>query len=150
MKKKIMIAGTFDILHPGHIYLINEAAKLGEVYVVVATDKNRKLYSGKSPIVPEDQRLEIIKNVKNVKKAVLGRKDNNTLKTVEEIDPDIVLLGPDQNFDEKKLQTALRERGLKSLEVRRLNTFYEKFQLNSSSKIKNKIFKTYLQDENEL
>ncbi|MBD3193904.1 MAG: adenylyltransferase/cytidyltransferase family protein [Candidatus Lokiarchaeota archaeon] len=150
MKKKIMIAGTFDILHPGHIYLINEAAKLGEVYVVVATDKNRKLYSGKSPIVSEDQRLEIIKNVKNVKKAVLGRKDNNTLKTVEEIDPDIVLLGPDQNFDEKKLQTALRERGLKSLEVRRLNTFYEKFQLNSSSKIKNKIFKTYLQDENEL
>jgi len=43
--KKVLIAGTFDLIHPGHIYLINEAAKLGDVYVIVATDKNRELYS---------------------------------------------------------------------------------------------------------
>ena len=109
MIKKVMIAGTFDILHPGHIFLINEAAKLGEVYVVVATDMNRKKYSGHNPIIPQDQRLEVIRNIKNVKEARIGRYDNNTLKIVEEINPDIILLGPTQHYNEEELKAAYKE-----------------------------------------
>ena len=65
MNKKVLIAGTFDLIHPGHLFLINEAAKLGDVCVIVSTDKNRELYSGEAPIVPEQQRLEVIKGIKN-------------------------------------------------------------------------------------
>ncbi|MFW9824348.1 MAG: adenylyltransferase/cytidyltransferase family protein [Candidatus Thorarchaeota archaeon] len=137
--KKVLIAGTFDILHPGHIYLINEAAKLGDVYVVVATDKNREIYSGEAPIIPEEQRLAVMKSIKNVKDAKLGRHDNDTLKTVEEIQPDIVLLGPDQKYSIKILKKGLAERGLNNVEVRRLETYYEKFELHSSSLIKKRI-----------
>ncbi|MFW9894404.1 MAG: adenylyltransferase/cytidyltransferase family protein [Candidatus Thorarchaeota archaeon] len=137
--KKVLIAGTFDILHPGHIYLINEAAKLGDVYVIVATDKNREIYSGEAPIIPEEQRLAIMKSIKNVKDAKLGRHDNDTLKTVEEIQPDIVLLGPDQKYSVKILKKGLKERGLNNVDVRRLETYYEKFELHSSSLIKQKI-----------
>jgi FAD synthetase len=143
-KKRILIAGTFDILHPGHIFLINQAAKLGEVYIVVATDKNRELYSGERPIVPEDQRLEVMKNINNVKEARLGRHDNDTLKTVEEINPDIILLGPDQKFSAEKLQNALRLKGMGHIEVRRLNNYYDKYKLHSSSLIKNKIIEEHL------
>jgi len=139
MKKKILIAGTFDILHPGHIFLINEAAKLGDVYVIVATDKNRELYSGEAPIVPEQQRLEVMKSLKNVKDAILGRHDNDTLETVAELNPDIILLGPDQKFSVEKLQTALKMKGLNHIEVKRLEKFYDKFKLHSSSLIKKKI-----------
>jgi FAD synthetase len=138
-KKRILIAGTFDILHPGHIFLINEASKLGDVYIVVATDKNRELYSGECPIVPEDQRLEVMKNIKNVKEARLGRHDNDTLKTVEEINPDIILLGPDQKFSAEKLRNALKLKGMDYIEVRRLNKYYDKYKLHSSSLIKKKI-----------
>lgn len=138
-KKKVMIAGTFDILHPGHVFLINEAAKLGDVYVVVATDKNRKTYSGTAPIVPEEQRLELIKSIKNVEDAKLGRHDNDTLKTVQELSPDIILLGPDQKFSVKKLQNALKMRGMNQIEVKRLENYYDKFKLHSSSSIKKKI-----------
>ena len=92
----VCFAGTFDILHPGHIFLINEAAKLGEVYVIVATDKNRERFSGKPPIILEEQRLEVVKNLKNVREAKLGKRDHKILLTVSEINPDIVLLGPDQ------------------------------------------------------
>ncbi|MFX1455998.1 MAG: adenylyltransferase/cytidyltransferase family protein [Promethearchaeota archaeon] len=138
--KKVLIAGTFDILHPGHIFLINEAAKLGDVYVIVATDKNREIYSGEAPIIPEEQRLAVMKSIKNVKDAKLGRHDNDTLKTVEEIQPDIVLLGPDQKYSVKILKKGLKERGLNNVEVRRLETYYEKFELHSSSLIKQKIF----------
>jgi len=141
--KKVLIAGTFDILHPGHIFLINEAAKFGDVYVVVSTDKNRAQYSGEAPIVPEQQRLELIKSIKNVKEAKLGRHDNDTLKTVEMINPDIILLGPDQRFSVEKLQNALKMKGLNHITVRRLEEFYDKFKLFSSSLIKNKIIEKY-------
>ena len=139
MKKKVLIAGTFDILHPGHIYLIQEAAKLGDVYVVVATDRNRESYSGEAPIVPEKQRLEVIRNIKNVKDAKIGRPDNDTLKTVEEINPDIILLGPDQKFSMEKLQNALKMKGLHNIKVKRLEKYYDTYKLHSSSSIKKKI-----------
>jgi FAD synthetase len=137
--KKVLIAGTFDLIHPGHIYLINEASKLGDVYVVVATDKNRELYSGEAPIVPEDQRLAVMRSIKNVKDAKLGRHDNDTLKTVEEINPDIVLLGPNQKYSSETLKKSLKEIGLDKIEVRRLETYFEKYELHSSSLIKQKI-----------
>jgi len=143
MKKKVMIAGTFDILHPGHIYLIDKAAELGNVYVVVATDKNRKKFSGEAPIVPQQQRLEVIKHVKNVKDARLGRADNDTLKTVAEIDPDIILLGPDQQHGVQDLKDGLKKIGLGDIEVRRLETYYDKYPLHSSSQIKEKIIENH-------
>jgi FAD synthetase len=139
MKKRVLIAGTFDLIHPGHIYLINEAAKMGSVHVVIATDKNREKYSGEKPIVPEQQRLEVIKSIKNVTAARLGRHDNDTLKTVEEINPDIILLGPNQKYDLNTLKNGLASKGLTHIEVKRLETYYDKYKLHSSSLIKKKI-----------
>ena len=139
----MLIAGTFDLLHPGHIYLVNEAAKMGEVYVIVATDQNRKLYSGESPIIPENQRLEVMMSIKNVKEARLGRSDNDTLKTVEEISPDIILLGPDQKYDQETLKQGLVEKGLNNIIVKRLDTYYDKYELHSSNLIKKKIIEQY-------
>ena len=143
MAKKVLIAGTFDILHPGHIFLINEAAKLGDVYIVVATDKNREIYSGVAPIVPEQQRLELMRSIKKVKEVKLGRHDNDTLKTVEEIAPDIILLGSNQRFSAEKLQTALKLKGMGHIEVKRLEKYYDKYKLHSSSLIKKKIVEQY-------
>ncbi|UCD02359.1 MAG: FAD synthase [Promethearchaeota archaeon] len=143
VKRRVLIAGTFDLIHVGHIYLINEAAKLGDVYVVVATDRNRELFSGERPIIPQEQRLEVIKNIKNVKDARLGRSDNNTLKTVEEINPDIILLGPDQKYSIEILKEGLKAKGLNHIEVKRLKTYYDKYDLHSSSLIKQKIVERY-------
>jgi FAD synthetase len=138
-----MIAGTFDIIHPGHLYFINQAAKLGEVFVVVATDRNAKRFKGKAPVVPENQRVEVIQSIKNVHKAILGNKKNDTIKTVEDIDPDIILLGPDQKYSSQKLKSSLEEKGLGHIEVKRLKTYYDKYKLHSSSLIKKKIINRY-------
>ncbi|MHA1914090.1 MAG: adenylyltransferase/cytidyltransferase family protein [Promethearchaeota archaeon] len=139
IKKRVLIAGCFDLLHAGHIYLVNEAAKLGEVFVVVATDKNREMFSGERPIISQEQRLEIIKSIKNVKGARIGRSDNNTLKTVQEINPDIILLGPDQRYSIELLKKGLKEKGLSHIELKRLKTYFDKYELHSSSSIKKKI-----------
>ncbi len=148
-RKKILIAGTFDLIHPGHIYLINQASKLGDVYIIVATDKNRKIYSGISPIIPQEQRLEVIRSIKNVKEARLGRNDNDTLKTVEEINPDIILLGPDQKYSIDLLLKGLKARNLNHIEVRRLETYYDKYELHSSSLIKQKIIEKYKENKSK-
>ena len=147
MKKKVLVAGTFDIIHPGHIFLFNEAAKIGDVYVIVATDNNRELYSGERPIIPEQQRLEVVENIKNVKEARLGRSDNDTLKTVEEINPDIILLGPDQKYDLNTLKEGLKRKGLNHIEVKRMKSYYNRYALHSSSLIKRKIIKTYKENK---
>ncbi|MBY9018494.1 MAG: FAD synthase [Candidatus Lokiarchaeota archaeon] len=143
MNKKVLIAGTFDLIHPGHLFLINEAAKLGDVFVIVSTDKNRELYSGEAPIVPEQQRLEVIKRIKNVKAARLGRSDNDTLKTVEEIYPDIILLGPNQKYDIATLKKGLKDHGLEHIKIQRLQSYYNYCELNSSRLIKQKILERF-------
>ncbi|MFX1374535.1 MAG: adenylyltransferase/cytidyltransferase family protein [Promethearchaeota archaeon] len=148
--KRILIAGTFDLVHAGHIYLINEAAKLGDVYVIVATDRNRELFSGERPIIPQEQRLEIIKSIKNVKEARLGRTDNDTLKTVEEIQPNIILLGPDQRYSIEILKKGLKEKGLEHIEVKRLEKYYDKYELHSSSLIKHKIIERFKKNNKTL
>lgn len=143
MNKKVLIAGTFDLIHPGHLFLINEAAKLGDVFVIVSTDKNRELYSGEAPIVPEQQRLKVIKGIKNVKAARLGRSDNDTLKTVEEIYPDIILLGPNQKYDMATLKKGLKDHGLEHIKIQRLQSYYDNCELNSSRLIKQKMLERF-------
>ncbi|MFW9781006.1 MAG: adenylyltransferase/cytidyltransferase family protein [Candidatus Heimdallarchaeota archaeon] len=143
----MLVAGTFDIVHPGHIFLINEAAKMGDVYVIVATDKNRKLYSGETPMIPEQQRLEVVKSIKNVKEARLGRHDNDTLKTVEEINPDIILLGPDQKYNISILKSGLKKKGLNHIQVQRLEKYYDKYALHSSRLIKRKIYDSFKREK---
>ncbi|RLF07730.1 MAG: hypothetical protein DRJ60_01990 [Thermoprotei archaeon] len=133
-RKKVMVAGVFDIIHPGHIYLISKASELGDVIVVVARDSTVERLKGRRPIIPEEQRLEVIKNIKNVSDAILGHEGEDMLKIVEEIKPDIIMLGPNQNFDEKDLKRKLEARGLK-VEIVRLQELYNVHKLCSSSKI---------------
>jgi FAD synthetase len=87
-----------------------------------------------------------MKSIKNVKDAKLGRHDNDTLKTVEELNPDIILLGPDQKVSLDRLQNALKMKGMNHIEVKRLEEFYDKYKLHSSSLIKKKVIEKHKKD----
>ena len=137
-RKKVLVAGTFDIIHPGHIYFINEAKKLGDVVVIVARDSTVKKIKGRDVVVPELQRLEVIRNIKGVKEAYLGHEGGDFLKIVEEIKPDLILLGPNQPFDDKKMKKELEGRGLK-IDVIKLKRVYDKYPLCSTRKILKKV-----------
>ena len=119
-RPKVLVAGGFEIIHPGHIYLFKEAWKLGRVYVVVARDTNFRKFKKREPIIPEDQRLRVVESIKYVHKAVLGD-ENDYVKPIEEIKPDVVLLGPDQWASEEKLREELEKRGLDKTTVKRLS-----------------------------
>jgi FAD synthetase len=114
---RVMASGVFDIIHSGHLHYLQEARKLGdELVVVVATDatvRRRK----HEPIIPDKMRLELVSALKPVDAAVLGN-EGDMYAVVENIRPDIIALGYDQGFDEKRLEEALRNRGLNIKVVR--------------------------------
>ena len=137
--KTVMATGTFDIIHPGHGYYLEEAKKLGgndaKLVVVIARDSTVRARK-RVPVVSENQRLEVVKMLKPVDEAYLGHTDD-MFKIVEEIKPDIIVIGPDQDFDLRKLKEELKERDI-NVEVIKV-TKYKKSPLDSSCKIIKKI-----------
>ncbi len=128
--RRVVATGTFDILHPGHLYYLEESRKLGdELYVIVARDANVK--HKPKPVIPEDQRLHMVAALKPVDHAILGDL-HDMFRPIAEIQPDIITLGFNQHFDEEHLRQNLGERGLDA-EVGRIAGYFG--SLASASKI---------------
>jgi FAD synthetase len=107
---RVVATGTFDILHPGHIYYLEESKKLGdELWVIVARDANVK--HKPHPIIPEEHRLQMVAALKPVDHAILGDK-TDMFRPIQEIQPAVITIGFNQHFDETKLHQQLAERGL--------------------------------------
>ena len=112
---RVMASGVFDLLHIGHLYYLEEAKKYGdELIVVVACDETVRKKKHE-PIMPAEERRRLVEALKPVDKAVVGYEDD-FLKIVEEIKPDIIALGYDQHFE--GLEEMLRKRGIKAKIVR--------------------------------
>lgn len=115
---KVLTFGTFDILHPGHIYFLEQAKKYGEkLVVVVGRDKTVKKIKGKYPKNDENKRLKAIKGLDFVDKVKLG-KLNNPYKVLREEKPDIICLGYDQKSFTRDLEGKIRELNLNTKIVR--------------------------------
>ena len=108
--RRVVATGTFDILHPGHLYYLEESKKMGdELWVIVARDANVK--HKPCPIIPEDYRLLMVAALKPVDHAILGDK-TDMFRPIKEIRPDVITIGFNQHFDEETLHLQLSERGL--------------------------------------
>ena len=134
LRKRVVVTGTFDLLHPGHVFLISEAAKMGRVIVVVARDSTVRRVKGHPPVIPEEQRLHMVRALRDVDEAILGHEGEDIFKVIEELNPDILLLGPDQEVTVREVQNELRRRGLKTI-VKRLGTMFHNQPLCSTSAI---------------
>lgn len=113
---RVLATGTFDILHPGHVYFLAQAKALGdELFVIIARDSN--VTHKPKPVIPEEQRLEMVDALKAVNKAILGS-EKDMFEPLREIKPDIIALGYDQRFDTEILEKELTKRGLPAKVVR--------------------------------
>jgi len=91
--KKVYIAMSADLVHPGHIKIIKEASKLGKVTVGLLTDEAIASYK-KIPITTFEQRKEVIQNIKGVSEVI----SQNTLDyrpILKKIKPNFVVHGDD-------------------------------------------------------
>lgn len=118
----VLCFGTFDGLHPGHEDYFRQAKELGErVVVIVARDETVEAVKGRLPRQNEDVRLAAISSHPLVSQACLGL-SGDKYRIIEEVRPDIILLGYDQQAFTEELEKALHERGL-SCTVRRAKAY---------------------------
>ena len=60
-RKNILICGCFDLLHVGHILLLEKASEFGNVCVAIGTDESISKKKGPNrPIIPEEERIKML------------------------------------------------------------------------------------------
>jgi FAD synthetase len=114
---RVMATGVFDLLHPGHVYFLTEARKLGdELVVVVARDQTARRLK-REPYVPEHLRREMVESLKPVDRAVLGS-TTDIYETVVREQPNIIALGYNQHWNEREVEGECARRGVPAKVVR--------------------------------
>ena len=127
----VLAGGVFDIIHPGHIYTLNAAKKLGDILVVVvATDNTAVKMKKRRPMHSQDQRQELVNSLSMVDLCLIGQEED-IFKTVNRVRPQIIALGYDQIHQEKSIIDGCRRIELEARVARLQSPIPE----SSSSKI---------------
>lgn len=108
---KVYLAMSADIIHHGHINIINEANKLGEVTVGILTDEVIASYK-RYPLLSYAERESIVKNIKGVDN-VVPQDTLDYLPNLEKIKPDYVVHGDDWKTG---VQRQVRQRVIHALQ----------------------------------
>jgi FAD synthetase len=135
----VMVFGTFDILHLGHINLFEQARRYGDkLIVVVGRDSIVQSIKGRSPLYTEKERAKLLKYIKLVDQVVLGDK-KDMYAVIRKFKPDVLALGYDQFAFVDKLDRVINRYKLATKIVRLKPNKEHKFK---SSKIKKHFAKT--------
>ena len=139
--KVVLATGVFDLLHSGHVRFLQASKRRGgpgaKLIVVVARDRTVLSRKGRMPILPEDQRRELVGSLRVVDKAILGHTHLDLLGVLREVRPDIISVGYDQKQIKASVEKLLREQGL-SVRIVQIPKFGPS-GLNSSTGIKQRV-----------
>lgn len=104
-KKIVFTNGCFDLLHSGHIFLLNEAKKLGDLLVVaINTDESVKRYKGNSrPINTLRERMNVMASL-GIVDFVVSFDQDTPKELIEYLSPDVLVKGGD--YQEEKVAGA--------------------------------------------
>ncbi|WP_297467377.1 FAD synthase [Thermococcus sp.] len=141
-KIRVLVGGVFDILHVGHIHFLKQARELGdELVVIVAHDETVRMQKRRDPINPAEDRAELLRAIRYVDEVYIGSPGTIDFELVRRINPDVIAIGPDQNFNCEKLKEDLRKHGINA-QVIRVPYLY-KSDRAKTSKIIQRIVETY-------
>ena len=92
--------GCFDIIHVGHVRYFEEAKKLGDMLVIGVNndDSVRKLKGADRPIIPENERAEIVYGIKGVDYVFLFP-ETNVSRYLRALEPHIFVKGNDWTME---------------------------------------------------
>jgi cytidyltransferase-like protein len=101
--KKVLISGCFDLLHSGHIAFIKTAAKYGQVYVCLGSDKTVFELKKRYPVNYENERKFILEALTDVFEVCISSGSGylDFLPELERIQPDIFVVNEDGYSKEK-------------------------------------------------
>jgi rfaE bifunctional protein nucleotidyltransferase chain/domain len=99
----VMVNGTFDVLHPGHIALLNTARSYGD-WLIVAIDTDRRVRELKGeqrPINNQTDRKIMLSNLKAVDIVVFFDSKEELIELMKLYKPDVYVKGSDWKHDTK-------------------------------------------------
>ncbi|MCK9363284.1 MAG: D-glycero-beta-D-manno-heptose 1-phosphate adenylyltransferase [Syntrophales bacterium] len=99
--KIVFTNGCFDILHAGHVRYLKQARAAGDVLVLgLNSDSSvRKIKGDRRPIVPQEERAEVVASLKAVDYVTLFE-ETTPLKLIEHLKPDVLVKGADWRVEE--------------------------------------------------
>jgi len=110
--KVVMLGGAFEIIHPGHVFALSEAKRLGNtLVVVVATDESVERNKGRPPATNQALRVALVSSLRQVDLALPGNK-GSIFDILVRIRPDVVALGYDQRYKGEEIVREAAKRGV--------------------------------------
>jgi cytidyltransferase-like protein len=104
MEKKVFVSGCYDMLHSGHVAFFEEAARYGDLYVGIGSDKTIQELKARKTINTDAERLYMVKALKAVRDAWINS-GNGILDFVEDVKrlkPDIFFVNRDGHSPAKE------------------------------------------------
>jgi rfaE bifunctional protein nucleotidyltransferase chain/domain len=93
---KVWVNGTFDVMHLGHMRLLQFASKYGKVRVGLDTDERIKINKGENrPFNKLDDRIEFMSAITYVDSVVSFDNDEELIECIRQYDPDVMVIGSD-------------------------------------------------------
>jgi D-beta-D-heptose 7-phosphate kinase/D-beta-D-heptose 1-phosphate adenosyltransferase len=127
MVKKVWINGTFDVVHIGHIRLLEYARTFGVVKVGLDTDERVKLLKGNDrPFNNLKDRMDFIQSIRYVESVTFFGSDEELENRIKEYEPDVMVIGGEYKY-----------KRIIGLEYVPRIEFFEKIDGYSSTKILN-------------
>jgi D-beta-D-heptose 7-phosphate kinase / D-beta-D-heptose 1-phosphate adenosyltransferase len=100
-KVKVWVNGTFDVMHVGHIKLLEHASSLGIVRVGLDTDERIKEKKGSNrPVNTLQDRIDFMKSIKYVDSVVSFGSSKELEQRIQEWDADVMVIGDDYEYHE--------------------------------------------------
>jgi cytidyltransferase-like protein len=112
-RKRVIVTGTFDWFHSGHVRFFEEAGGLGDLSVVVGHDANiRLLKGGGHPLYPQEERRYMVQSIRFVTEALIstGHGWLDAAPEIERLKPDIYAVNEDGDQGGKR--EFCREHGI--------------------------------------
>ena len=113
-KKRVVVFGTFDMLHPGHLWFLKAAKRYGtELVVVVSRDATVRAEKHHRPVLRERERLTMVRALRCVSRAELGDTPGRWTM-IRKLKPDVICIGHDQNTK----HPALKDHAVRVVRIR--------------------------------
>jgi len=106
----VLTSGSFDLIHLGHVKYLARAKELGGI-LVVGVDSDAKIRRRKGedrPMVPEDERLELLAHQRPVDLIYLKQDEDPSWGLIKAVTPDVLVLTADHSYTDEQL-AALSE-----------------------------------------
>lgn len=96
---KVWVNGSFDVMHVGHIKLLEYASKYGTVRVGLDSDERIRERKGENrPFNSLKDRMDFISSIKYVESVTSFGNDDELVERIKEYDPDIMVIGNDYKY----------------------------------------------------